>query len=317
MKISVIIPAKNRASLLPFTLKNILSQTLKPHEIIVVDDGSTDNIIDVVHEFQTEVIFVNNQGKGPGAARNTGYKIATGNLIQFFDSDDLMTLNKLETQAMLLTKHDADFVYGPWVKAYDNNGVWNQLDGIMQYHPIPKGRLANFVLEGWCNITQSVLFKKELIEKAGLWREDLMPHEDYEFWFRIGKVANNFIHENDSCVLYRQHGNQITNKDVTTEAKWIDNLNAMRIIANGINFKPSLKSSILFKGKYTMTVSKYKKKFNKITSNKIDFSSRLSMYTYRLFNKIGRIRTGNSWQKINGVLTPGNLEFKRYIGNIH
>ena len=69
--ISVIIPNFNRANLIGETLENILNQTLPPHEIIVVDDGSTDNIAPVIAKYQDRVIFTKNQrGKGPGGARN-------------------------------------------------------------------------------------------------------------------------------------------------------------------------------------------------------------------------------------------------------
>ena len=180
MKISVIIPVKNRANLLAVTLSNILGQSLKPYEIIVVDDASTDNIKDVISHFESSVIFVRSFGNGPGAARNTGLGIATGEAIQFFDSDDLMTKNKLAVQALLLKERKGDFVYGPWVRASNENDAWKQLDVIMQYYPVPKGLMKNHVLRGWCNITQSALFSHDLIKEVGLWREDFLTHEDYE-----------------------------------------------------------------------------------------------------------------------------------------
>src|SRR5688572_24662883 len=116
MKISVVIPVKNRATLLPKTLTNILNQTLTPFEVFVVDDGSTDDIASVISQFDSRVFFLKNSRRGPGAARNEGLLASTGDYIQFFDSDDLMTRNKLETQAKLLNNTGADFVYGPYVK---------------------------------------------------------------------------------------------------------------------------------------------------------------------------------------------------------
>src|SRR6478609_5991539 len=117
MKVTVIIPVKNRAHLLPVTLDNVLGQTLTPYEVIVVDDYSTDNIEAVIKRYSKEVIFTKSKGRGPGGGRNTGLEIATGNVIQFFDSDDLMTKNKLQVQSTVLHKRNVDFVYGPFVKA--------------------------------------------------------------------------------------------------------------------------------------------------------------------------------------------------------
>jgi glycosyltransferase involved in cell wall biosynthesis len=112
--VSVIIPVKNRAELLRKTLDNLLAQSKKPEEIIVVDDHSTDGIQLVIFDYITDCIFLNNKGKGPGAARNLGLSVATGKYIQFFDSDDLMTKNKLEVQAKILLTSDNGAVYCPY-----------------------------------------------------------------------------------------------------------------------------------------------------------------------------------------------------------
>jgi glycosyltransferase involved in cell wall biosynthesis len=316
LKVSVIIPVKNRANLLPVTLNNILGQTLKPYEVIVVDDRSTDAISDVISAFQSSVIFTKSKGSGPGAARNTGLSIATGNLIQFFDSDDLMTRNKLQVQAELLHEKNADFIYGPWVKAVNENGVWEQSDVIMQYFPITKGLLADYVLKGWCNITQSVLFKRDLIDEAGIWREDLMPHEDFEFWFRIGKVAKSYFHENRSCVIYRQHQQQITDKEVSDKARWLDGLKARDIIEKEIDYKPSLNSLILFKADSASSKFKFIKKYGKGNCVQISTVELAYQYISRIQGRFGKFLTGTPWQKMHGVLREKPEIFSNYVNQM-
>ncbi len=85
--VSVIIPNYNRAAIIGETIENMLSQTLTPHEIIIVDDGSNDNSLEVLKKFGNKIQLITQSNKGPGAARNAGLAVATGTYIQFMDSD--------------------------------------------------------------------------------------------------------------------------------------------------------------------------------------------------------------------------------------
>ena len=120
--VSVIIPNYNRENFIGATIRNLLAQTLKPYEIIVVDDGSTDNSLGVIHSFGDKVKVLRQANKGPGAARNAGLRVATGEYIQFQDSDDFISLNKLETQVKKIQSTNADLVYGPFVKGFLEGG---------------------------------------------------------------------------------------------------------------------------------------------------------------------------------------------------
>ena len=84
--ISVVIPNYNRAALIGETIENSLRQTRPPDELIVVDDGSTDNFVRVIRNFGNRVVLIEQANKGPGAARNAGLASATGDFVQFFDS---------------------------------------------------------------------------------------------------------------------------------------------------------------------------------------------------------------------------------------
>src|SRR5579864_366780 len=96
LNVSVIVPNYNRETLIGETISNLLAQTLPPSEIIVVDDGSTDKSVDVIRSFGDKIKLIQQSNQGPGAARNAGLRIATGDFIQFQDSDDLFSLNKIE-----------------------------------------------------------------------------------------------------------------------------------------------------------------------------------------------------------------------------
>jgi glycosyltransferase involved in cell wall biosynthesis len=111
--VSIIIPAFNRELYLAQTIESVLSQTYRPIEIIVVDDGSTDKTADVVIGFSDKVRFFYQPNSGCGAARNTGVLKARGSFLAFLDSDDLWMEEKLSRQvAVLRSRGDVDMVFG-------------------------------------------------------------------------------------------------------------------------------------------------------------------------------------------------------------
>lgn len=107
--ISVVIPAYNVAPYLAQCLENILHQTYKNIEIIVVDDGSTDNTVEIAEKYRIKLISQEN--KGVSAARNAGLKIATGEYLHFMDADDLISLNFYERMLSSALYCDADITY--------------------------------------------------------------------------------------------------------------------------------------------------------------------------------------------------------------
>jgi len=99
--VSVIIPVYNGAKFIAETLKSILGQTVRPAEIIIVDDGSPDNTVSVVKTFEDSVVLIRTRNRGASAARNTGALHAKGNWLAFCDQDDLWLPSKLEKQLRL------------------------------------------------------------------------------------------------------------------------------------------------------------------------------------------------------------------------
>jgi glycosyltransferase involved in cell wall biosynthesis len=316
-KISVIIPVKNRASLLPHTLENIIQQSLYPYEIIVVDDNSTDNISSVVDKFKDRVIFLKNKGSGAGAARNTGFEISSGNYIQFFDSDDLMTKNKLEVQSKILSETGSGMVYCPHFKAAETEpNQWLQLSPILYYKPFsPSLRYDQWLIRGACMITQACLFDKNIFKEAGLWRTDLMPHDDLEFLFRIGKVVPYPKHSNNVAVLYRQHGNQITDKMVDDTAKILDQIKAWLIIRNGMKSNYSKLDFINLERNIFHNYNLLKDKSLIDIEISFNFKHKLLDYYYRSIFKSERLRTRSEWRILHGISNSKHV-FQGYIKSI-
>lgn len=209
LTLSVVIPNYNRAALIGETLDNVLAQTRPPDEVIVVDDGSTDASVAEIERFAPRVRLIRQQNRGPGPARNRGLAAASGDLIQFMDSDDLWTLNKLEAQERALIAGGADFAYSPWLQARLEEGQARHADPVIQQHPLPPGRSAMACyLRGWVIVFQCCLFRRSLLDAAGAYREDLMPSEDSELLFRILKTGAKPVHVPEALVLYRLHGGE-------------------------------------------------------------------------------------------------------------
>ena len=207
--LSVVIPNYNRADLIGETLDNVLAQTRAPDEVIVVDDGSTDHSVALLECYGKRITLIRQANAGPGAARNRGLAAARGDLIQFMDSDDLWSLNKLEAQERALVESGAGFAYSPWLQARLEDGRARHADPVIQQHPLPPSRseLA-WYLRGWVIVFQCCLFRRSLLDAAGPYREDLMPSEDSELLFRILKSGVRPVHVPEALVLYRLHGGE-------------------------------------------------------------------------------------------------------------
>lgn len=303
--ISVIIPVKNRAALLRKTLDNLLAQSKQPDEIIVIDDNSTDDFKLVIFDYITDATFVNNKGNGPGAARNLGLEIATGKYIQFFDSDDLMTSQKLEKQFDALEKTGADWAYGPYVPAKEEDGKWTPTNVVMQWNPLPdEHSVTEWILRGWNMITQGCLFRKELIDKAPKWNEQLITHEDYLYLFHLSLLNPKMVHVPYEGVIYRQHGQQSTDNQTVSHSRSQDKMEVLvEMKANLSKTDADLMSKLLMKGRLAQNFNYYKKQCGdgRRYAGYVDFADQLNQWLYRFYNKQQRQKTGTSWEPMHGV----------------
>jgi len=175
VRISVVIPAYNAARFLPRCLESVFLQTLKPYEVIVVDDGSTDNSAAIAKASGARVISRSNGGIS--AARNTGILNASGDWIALLDADDFWDQEKLERQASLIRSKTV-LVYSG-IRFFGDNRYLNP-------RPAVDPGLARKMLRYRNPITPStVLVKREIVMKVGGFREDICACEDWELWVRL------------------------------------------------------------------------------------------------------------------------------------
>jgi GT2 family glycosyltransferase len=210
-RVSVIIPNYNRANLVGQTIQSMEQQSLPPHEIIVVDDGSTDGSVAFLRSLGDRIVLIEQANAGPGAARNAGLARATGDYIQFFDSDDLCTPDKIERQVAALEKSGADIAYGPWAHMWidDGEAVYDTL--VAQQGPL-RGDPLSAVLSGWTCLIPCCVMRREAIERVGGYPTAVHTTEDLELIVRALLAGLTIVHAPLGMALIRQHHeNQISN----------------------------------------------------------------------------------------------------------
>jgi GT2 family glycosyltransferase len=218
--VSVIIPNYNRAALVGDTIRNMLAQTLPPLEVIVVDDGSTDDSAEVIRSFGNSVRLIEQENAGPGAARNRGLAVAAGEYVQFMDSDDLASLNKLDSQVQRLQETGADVVFSPWAKVRIEADQLVFEDHVLQQKmPSSDLPLISHLLRGWSTVLQGLLFRRAAALKAGGFREDVFCLEDIEFLVRV-LLSGARPEFTDSCLtFYRSNNADKLTEQATTIAR--------------------------------------------------------------------------------------------------
>ena len=209
MKTSVIIPAYNRAHLISRAIDSALSQTYKPLEIIVVDDGSTDDTKKVLAKYSSKVKVIYQQNKGVSAARNIGIMNSIGKWIALLDSDDEWLPDKLESQRLFFLKHSDYHIF-------QSEEIW-----------IRNGKRVNPKFKhkkygGWifkeslplCIVSPSaVTFKKKIWSEIGKFDEEFPVCEDYDLWLRIARRYPIGLCPIQGVIKYGGHSDQLSRSD--------------------------------------------------------------------------------------------------------
>lgn len=188
-RISVIVPAYNCRDFVGEAIASALAQTLPPHEIIVIDDGSTDGTGECAAAFGAPVRVLRTRNGGVAAARNAGLAAATGELIAFLDADDGWSPDKLETQVAVLRRHPEIALLGTetfgW-PASANASPRATRAAATPLRAVDRDRLAvrNYL------VTSSVLLRREVADRVGEFDTALQGPEDHDYWLRIAEQGS-------------------------------------------------------------------------------------------------------------------------------
>lgn len=208
-KVSVIIPTYNYGKYIERAIDSILTQTYQDFEIIVVDDGSTDNTGEIIRSKQNDKIrYFYQENKGAPSARNKGIKESIGKYIAFLDADDEWFPNKLEKQIDKFQKASVrvGLVYSGLIYIWKENE-----DKVIKIVPTLRGNIFDSFLKVSVLGSPTPLIKKCCFQKAGLFDERLPSCQDWDMWLRISKYYEvDFV--SDILAKHHIHKNQITEK---------------------------------------------------------------------------------------------------------
>lgn len=204
--VSVIIPTYNRAAVVTEAIDSVLAQTFRDFELIVVDDGSTDDTRDRLAAYGERIRLICQENHGVSHARNVGIRAARGQYIALLDSDDLWLPKKLDTQVAAMTAQ-------PDIPLCHTEEIWirrgvrvNQ----MKKHQKQGGYIFTHCLP-FCVISpSSVMIRRALFDDIGYFDETLPACEDYDLWLRVTKTSPVHFIETPLMIKRGGHDDQLS-----------------------------------------------------------------------------------------------------------
>lgn len=235
-KVSVLIPIYNSGGYIREAIQSILNQSFSDFEVIIVNDGSTDNSISEIKKFHDKRIKLYNYKKNRGLtlARNSSLDFANGEYVAWLDADDMSHPKRLETQINFLDSHRDVAVCGTWVHVFggSTSSTWKFP---VDHSDIFSGFLFNN------RMAMSSVVHRNFSYIPYHFNETYTPAIDYEIWSRIGKKMK--LHNLPQILtFYRLHDKQISNKEKPSElgSAWTVQANFLKKL--GIDFSEQEKS---------------------------------------------------------------------------
>jgi GT2 family glycosyltransferase len=211
--VTVVMPAFNAATYIDGAITSVLCQTLENIELVVVDDGSSDDTADVVARraaIDPRVRLFRQANAGPGPARNTGFRAGTGRFFAFLDSDDAWTPTFLERQVSILeNRPDVDVVFGnAWCRGGPHDG-----QPARPTAPDPRRlQLADLLTDDSLHFIMAV-FRREVINQVGGFDPRFLTNEEYEMWLRAGLAGFTFARNPEPLGWYTCRPDSLSSSD--------------------------------------------------------------------------------------------------------
>ena len=205
--VTVIIPTYNRSWILSAAIDSVLTQSYPHFELLVVDDGSTDDTSALLQDYGGRIRILRQPNQGVSAARNLGIAAATGSLIAFLDSDDLWLPAKLARQVDFFRAHPQALIcqtQETWVR----NGV---RVNPKKRHRKRSGMIFEPSLELCLVSPSAVMLRRELLDVVGCFDVSLPACEDYDLWLRIGSRWPIFLMDEPLILKHGGHADQLSN----------------------------------------------------------------------------------------------------------
>ena len=293
--VSVIIPLYNAEKSISETIYSVTSQSYYNWEIIIINDGSTDKSLSIIKSFESEKIkVISVENGGASRARNIGISIAKGDYIQFLDSDDIISHDKLRNQVALLEKYNASIVFCNTFRFDDIGsiqcGVYSRINDFSSATiqlSTEDFLYRLFIKDGIKMIAvHAFLVKRSLILSAGTWNENISLDDDGEFFFRVYLKVDRILYDSLSICFYRfSNINSLSNTSLikglksefeSIESKKYHLLNSNRV--SGVRKKQILRniqSIYLYKYFLLRNCKEYKTFYDDLFCNNSGFNKSL------------------------------------------
>jgi glycosyltransferase involved in cell wall biosynthesis len=202
--VSVIIPCFNAERWLAEAIDSCLQQTYPNIEIIVIDDGSTDNSLEIIKTYGNKIIWESLPHQGGNHARNRAFVLSRGDYIQYLDADDYILPQKIERQVRFLEETGADVVYGDWRYQHHYNGK-SFLDKIQVTEA--QVDILESLLTNWWTAVASLLYKRTVVKNSGGWDESFLAAQDRDFFMSVVINDAKVVYQPGCYSVYRRYGN--------------------------------------------------------------------------------------------------------------
>jgi O-antigen/teichoic acid export membrane protein/glycosyltransferase involved in cell wall biosynthesis len=211
---TVVIPAHNTAATIGAAIASALAQSLSDLEVIVVDDGSTDNTVSVARQYESDprLRVVSRERGGPGAARNTALALASGRYVSMLDSDDLWLPTHLEAAARALEQDPKpSLAYSDAWSLDDPPGRIRRESAGGEFGRLDAETFLTRLVEGNFLFNSSVTIRRDVLEAVGGCNEQLKAAVDFDLWLRIAAAGHDAVGVTDRDIVYRVRLGSIQN----------------------------------------------------------------------------------------------------------
>ncbi|MBH8555244.1 glycosyltransferase [Nostocaceae cyanobacterium CENA357] len=215
--VSIIIPCFNAEKWLAQAIDSCLKQTYSNIEIIVIDDGSTDNSLEIIKSYGNQVIWQSLLHKGGNFARNRGLDLSKGEYIQYLDADDYILPEKIERQVHFLEATGADVVYGDWRHQRHLPDGSSFLDKI-EISEMQSDILASLLANWWVALA-ALLYKRTAVENSNGWDETLSAAQDRDFLLSVVMNNNKVVYQSGCYAIYRRYGSVTVS--TSSKSRWL------------------------------------------------------------------------------------------------
>lgn len=223
--VSIVIPCYNASQFIETSVGSVFTQTFTDFEVILINDGSTDTreLKRALQPWFGRIVYIETENHGPSSARNTGIQAARSELVAFLDADDAWEPNYLEVQLRQLEENpSADIVYARVIEFGDD------LES-PRLRPADREEVTFISLvEERCSVSSSVLARRAVLQRAGMFDPAFNRSEDFDLWLRCLKAGGRIIHHPQQLVRYRRRGGSLSSDTIAMSEGHLRVLDKMR-----------------------------------------------------------------------------------------